>query len=214
MKGTTMTTFYLSPAQLASLASLAAATSTDKNIPILSVIKITADPSTVKAVASDRYVAARLTFPLGETVHTLSEEGKTLLVSASDLAILAKAKVGFMLTIEDKDDNDPAVRVTAESDTGIAFTFNAPRGNFPPVERLIPAEEADSDIPAGVKVTAALFAKLAKLRLPGETPAAGSNAPYAIGYPAPTSQHKQSPLVATRGDGVGELTVLVQPCTR
>lgn len=209
-----MTTFFLSPAQLSSLASLVAATSTDKLIPILGVVKITADPSTVQAVASDRHVAARLTFPLGDTVHTLPEEGTTLLVSSSDLAILAKAKAGFQLTIAEEDDSNPAVRVTAESDTGVAFTFQAPRGNFPPVERLIPAEESDSDIPAGIKITAALFAKLAKLRLPGETPVVASNSAYTIAYPPTTSQHKQSPLVANRSAAVGDLTVLVQPCTR
>ncbi|KDA04630.1 hypothetical protein DC31_05940 [Microbacterium sp. CH12i] len=208
-----MTSFFLSPAQLSSVASLAAATSRDKAVPILSTVKITASPSTVQAVASDRYVAARLTFSLGDTAHTLPDEGATLLLSAADLAILAKAKAGFMLTFDSEDDR-PAGRVTAESDTGVAFTFSAPSGNFPPVERLIPDDASDCAIPAGIKVTAALFAKLAKLRLPGETAAEGSGAAYSIAYPPTVSQHKQSPLVATRSEGSGDLTVLVQPCTR
>lgn len=208
-KDTDMVTFFLSSAQIASVASLAAAASSEKLTPILSAVKISVTPSTVTAIASDRYVAARLTFPLGDTVHTIPEDGAIFLMSVEALAALAKTKAGYMLTSEG--DDTPAVRVTAESDAGDTFTFQAPFGNFPPIERLIPAEDPDSDIPAGIRITARHLAQLAKLRLPGEKPAEAANSGYAIGYPGGRSQHAQSPLVASRSAGEGELLVLLQP---
>lgn len=209
-----MVTFFLSPAQISSVASLAAAASRDKLVPILGTVKITATPSTVTAIATDRYLAARLTFPLGDTAHTIPEDGVTLLMSVESLATLAKSKAGYMLTVEG--DDAPAVRIIAESasDAGATFTFQAPHGNFPPVERLIPTEASDDDIPAGIRITSGLFAQLAKLRLPGEKPAEATNSAYAIGYPGAKSQHSQSPLVASRTGVDSELTVLIQPCHR
>lgn len=209
-----MVTFFLSPAQISSVASLAAAASRDKLVPILGTVKITATPATVTAIATDRHLAARLTFPLGDTAHTIPEDGVTLLMSVESLAALAKTKAGYMLTTDG--DDAPAVRITAESasDAGVTFTFQAPHGNFPPVERLIPAEASDEDIPAGIRITAGLFAQLAKLRLPGEKPAEATNSAYVIGYPPAKSQHNQSPLVASRAGADSELTVLIQPCHR
>ena len=85
-----MTTAYMTASTLAAIASLSAATSADKFTPILSVIKVTLTPETVTVVATDRYIAARLTTPLGDVAHTVSDEGSTFYLNATDATMLAK----------------------------------------------------------------------------------------------------------------------------
>lgn len=201
-----MTTAYLPASTLAAIASLSAATSADKSTPILTAIRVTVTPETVTAVATDRYIAARLTTPLGEVAHTVSDAGSTFYLNATDATMLAKLKTGGMFTW-----NDETREVTAEMDNHARFTLHAVDGNYPPVERLIPDESADYDIPAGVGLNPATFAKLAKFALPGEKPAELKNAAYRLGIEKLTDSHKSGPIVASRGGGGSYLTVLVQP---
>lgn len=201
-----MTTAYLPASTLAAIASLSAATSADKFTPILSVIKVTLTPETVTAVATDRYIAARLTTPLGEVTHTVSDTGSTFYLNAADATMLSKLKAGGMLTW-----NDETHEVTAEMDNHSRFTLHAVDGNYPPVERLIPDESADHDIPAGVGLNPTIFAKLAKFSLPGEKPAELKKAAYQLGIKNVTDSHKSGPIVATRSGGGSYLTVIVQP---
>lgn len=198
-----MTTFYLSPAQLASLAALTNAGSKDTAAPILATVNITATPATVTARATDRYMAAILTFPLGDTAHTLTADGVTLTVNGADLIALAKEKVGFMLTL-----SDDGARVTAEGDAyGVKREFLTATGNFPPVARLFPDETPD-DIPGGVLISMHLLGRIAKLTTPGERPVDAAKAPYALTYAAPQHGGKTAPILATREGDNGSLRVL------
>ena len=201
-----MTTAYLPDSTLAAIASLSGATSTDTFTPILSAIKVTVTPETVTAVATDRYIAARLTTPLGEVAHTVSDEGSTFYLNATDATMLAKLKTGGMLTW-----NDETREVTAEMDNASRFTLHAVDGNYPSVERLIPSDTAECDIPAGVGLNPTIFAKLAKFALPGEKAAELKKAAYRLGIEKLTDSRKSGPIVATRSGGGSYLTVIVQP---
>ena len=201
-----MTTAYLPAPTLAAIASLSAATSADKFTPILTAIRVTVTPETVAAVATDRYIAARLTTPLGEVAHTVSDAGSTFYLNATDATMLAKLKAGGMFTW-----NDETREVTAEMDNHSRFTLHAVDGNYPSVERLIPSVTAECDIPAGVGLNPTTFAKLAKFALPGEKAADLKKAAYRLGMGKLTGSHKSGPIVATRGGGGSYLTVLVQP---
>lgn len=201
-----MTTAYLPASTLTAIASLSGATSSDKITPILSVIKISVTPETVTAVATDRYIAARLTTPLGDVAHTVSDTGSTFYLNATDAAMLAKLKTGGMVTW-----NDETREVTAELDNDSRFTLHAVNGNYPPVERLIPDESANHDIPAGVGFNPTTFAKIAKFALPGEKAADLKKAAYRLGIEKLTATGNSGPIVATRNGGGSYLTVIVQP---
>ena len=201
-----MTTAYLLASTLTAIASLSGATSTDKFTPILTAISVTVTPETVTAVATDRYIAARLTTPLCDVAHTVSDAGSTFYLNAADATMLAKLKDGGMLTW-----NDETREVTAEMDNGSRFTLRAVNGDYPPVERLIPSDTADHDIPAGVGLNPATFAKLAKFSLPGEKAAELKKAAYRLGIEKLTDSRKSGPIVATRSYGDSYLTVIVQP---
>lgn len=201
-----MTTAHLTASTIAAIASLAAATGTDKITPILSVIKITVTPETVTAVATDRYIAARLTTPLGDVAHTTTDTGSTFYLNAADATRLAKLKTSGMFTWDDE-----TREVTAETDNHSRFTLTALNGNYPPIERLIPSDAAEYDIPAGVGLNPTTFAKLAKFALPGETPAELKRAAYRLGIEKLTDSGKSGPIVATRSGGGSYLTVIVQP---
>lgn len=201
-----MTTAYLPASTLAAIASLSGATSADKFTPILTAIKVTLTPETVTAVATDRYIAARLATPLGDVVHTVSYAGSTFYLNAADATMLAKLKTGGMFTWDDE-----TREVTAEMVNGSRFTLHAVDGNYPPVERLIPSDTADHDIPAGVGLNPTVFAKLAKFSLPGEKAAELKKAAYRLGVEKLTDSRKSGPIVATRNGGGSHLTVIVQP---
>lgn len=201
-----MTTAYVPASTLAAIASLSGATSADKFTPILSAIQVTVTPETVTAVATDRYIAARLTTPLEDVAHTVSDTGSTFYLNATDATMLSKLKVGGMLTW-----NDETREVTAELDNNSRFTLYAVPGNYPAVERLIPNDTAEHDIPAGVGLNPATFAKLAKFSLPGEKAADLKKAAYRLGIEKLTDSRKSGPIVATRNGGGSYLTVLVQP---
>lgn len=212
-----MTTFYLSAPQLASLAALTNAGRKDAAVPILGTVNLTATPSEVTARATDRYMAAILTFPLGDTAHTLPDDGVTLTIEAADLIALAKEKAGFMLTVGEAEANG-ATLITAEGDAyGVTRTFRTATGNFPPVARLFP-DEAPDDLPGGVMLNMGLLARLAKLTLPGEKPVEAARAPYALTYRDPQSKHgNHAPILASREGRADHdrpapsLRVLVQP---
>lgn len=132
-----MTTFYLSPAQLASVASVGAASSKDKAVPVLATVKLSATPATVTAFATDRYVAAQLSFPLGETAHTLPDEGAEILLSVADLTALAKIREGVMFTFE-AEVGRAAITGTAETTGGASVPLSAPTGNYPAYPAPLP----------------------------------------------------------------------------
>ena len=201
-----MTTAYLLASTLTAIASLSGATSTDKFTPILTSIRVTVTPETVTAVATDRYIAARLTTPLCDVAHTVSDTGSTFYLNAADATMLAKLKTGGMFTW-----NEETREVTAEMDNDSRFTLHAVNGNYPRVERLIPSESADHDIPAGVGLNPTTFAKLAKFSLPGEKAAELKKAAYRLGIEKLTDSRKSGPIVASRSGGGSHLTVIVQP---
>lgn len=213
-----MTTFHLSAAHLSALAALTHAGSKDRVTPILGAVQITVTPATVTAHATDRYMAAVLTFPLGETAHTLPDDGVTLVIDGPDLIALAKDKCGFMLTWDETADG-PAL-ITAEGDAyGVRRAFHTVAGNYPPIARLFPDETPD-DIPGGVLMSMSLLGRLAKLTLPGERATDAAKAPYALTYAAPKdswSKGKAAPILASREGradrdaAAPSLRVLLQP---
>lgn len=218
-----MTTFFLSAAQLAALAALTHAGSKDKVTPILGAVQLTVTPATVTATATDRYMAAILTFPLGDTAHTLPDDGVTLTINGADLIALAKEKAGFMLTVDGEPDAHTAAAITAEGDAyGVTRVFHTATGNYPPVARLFPDETPD-DLPGGVMLKMSLLGRLAKLTLPGERPVTAADSPWALTYSAPAdsySRGKNGPVLASRegradrDTAAPSLRVLVQPNIR
>lgn len=212
-----MPTFYLSAVQLAALSAFTVAGSKDKVTPVLTATQLHVTPTTVTALATDRYIAAELTFPLGDTVHTLSAEGSTLLIPNTTLVDLAKLKIGMMLTWEDDAEGAHIVHVNTDSIEIGSRTFLTMAGNFPPVGRLFPDETPD-DLPGGILLNMAHVARLSKLTLPGEKLGDAAQAPWALTYDAPkeyTTKHR--PILASRqwGDRTETaLRVLIQPSMR
>lgn len=212
-----MTTFFLSAAQLASLAALTGAGSKDKVTPILATVNLTVTPATVTAAATDRYIAALLTFPLGDTAHTLPDDGVTLTIENADLIVLAKDKCGFMLTLGETAPNG-TTPITAEGDAyGVSRTFSTATGNFPAVARLFPDETPD-DLPGGIMLNMAFLGRIAKFTLPGEKPVDAARAPFALTYRDPQSTYaKHGPVLASRegradrDTAAPSLRVLIQP---
>ena len=169
-----MTTFYLSQPQILAVASLAVAGTRDPIPLILNGIQLTVTPSTVTAVATDRYMVAELTFPLGETAHTLPADGVTLVFDSVHLVSMAKDKTGFTFTFDQPEEARESYPITAEGEWfGIVKTFPSLMGNFPPVGRLF-SEETPDDLPNGTLLNMALLGRVAKLILPGEKSAAAA----------------------------------------
>lgn len=209
-----MTTFYLSQPQILAVASLAVAGTREPFTPILGAIQLTVTPSTVTAVATDRYMIAELTFPLGETVHTLPADGVTLLIDSVHLVSMSKDKAGFTFTFDQPEEARESYPITAEGErVGIVKTFPSLSGNFPPVGRLF-AEETPDDLPNGTLLNMARLGRVAKLILPGEkSAAAAAKEPWEISYKV-AEGHKSAPVQLTRSSGTAAYRVLVQPNMR
>lgn len=209
-----MTTFYLSQPQILAIASLAVAGTRDPFTPILSAVQLTVTPSTVTAVATDRYMVAELTFPLGETAHTLPADGVTLVIDSVHLVSLSKDKTWFTFTFYQPEEARESYPITAESEwLGIVKTFPSQAGNFPSVGRLF-AEETPDDLPNGTLLDMARLGRVAKLILPGEkSAAAAAKEPWEISYKV-TDGHKSAPVQLTRSSGTAAYRVLVQPHMR
>lgn len=203
-----MTTFNLTNAQLIAIASLANAGTRDSYTPILGGIQLTVTPSKVTATATDRYVVAELSFPLGKTEHTIPDEGIGIVIDSPNLVALAKEKCGFTFTFTQDEGSYP---ITAEGDAyGIVRTFPSMAGNFPPAARLF-YEDATDDLPNGIVLNLAYLGRLSKLILPGEksAAAAGKN-PWTMSYHNSQS-HKHAPVMLTRENGMGSYRALIQP---
>lgn len=201
-----LTTFSLTNAQLIAIASLVNAGTRDPYPPILGGIQLTVTPSTVTATATDRYVAAELSFPLGETEHTIPDEGVSIVIDSPNLVALAKEKCGFTFTFTQ---DEGAYPITAEGDAnGVVRTFPNLAGNFPPVARLF-YEDATDDLPNGIVLNLAYLGRLSKLLLPGEkTAAAAGKNPWTMSY---RNSHKHAPVMLTRENGMGSYRALIQP---
>ena len=205
-----MTTFYLSQPQIRAVASLAVAGTRNPITPILGAIQLTVTPSTVTAVATDRYMIAELTFPLGETVHTLPADGVTLVIDSVHLVSLSKDKTGFAFTFDQPEEARERYPITAEGEWfGIVKTFPSLTGNFPSVGRLF-AKETPDDLPNGTLLNMALLGRVAKLILPGEkSAAAAAKELWEISCKV-TEGHKPAPVQLTRSSGTAAYRVLVQ----
>jgi hypothetical protein len=153
--------------QAAALASVGqAAASTDPTLPALRTVKITAttvdDGAVVEAVATDRFVAARIRFTL--PTDSIVGDG-TFLINATHLTEIARAAkkhkgkdTAVVISVHDD-------RYTVEYWDGTEQTSTFPEFDYPPVENLIPYTTRDLfNIPAGSVMNPALLAKAAKLK--------------------------------------------------
>ena len=154
-----MTTFYLNAAQIAAIASLHAATPPAKSdrerTPILTAIHLHITPATVTATATDRYIVAEHSFPLGETAHTLPDDGVTLQIASTDWQTIAKRKHAATFTW---DDSGP---VTVEYADGGTQPLAQVQGNYPLVARLF--SDNNGDVTQGTALDLAKLARLAKI---------------------------------------------------
>lgn len=236
---TTMAMFPLSLEAIEAIATLKNATPADKltreQAPILTGINLTITPAEWTAHATDRYVAAELTAPLGDVAHTVPDHTdpaepitvpmSVILLDADVVEIARRAKAALKgyardvalinLTFDDQLLIYSVTIANGESDN--LGTFKTLAGNYPPVSRLIPT---DPNGEVGVTaIDAERLARLGKIRAPKETShgAARRRDGYAlqIRFSAPVNPDradKGAPMLITRNgrdnDGQGFRAIL------
>lgn len=211
-------TLTLTAAQIASIASLHAATPADKftrdTSPTLTAIRVTVEPNgQLEAVATDRYIATRLRFTL-DPEHAPAE-AVSLLLDSKDWQAAAKAAKTDKLPIE--------LRITGGDDTAATVSFVSITqltigqymqriGNYPPIDRFIPTSDADLQPLAGMPhVNPALFTRATAAHTPNEVSTKDRNKlPWQISRDAGQGDSAHIVLTAhTAADT--ELVSLLQP---
>ena len=219
-----MTTFTLSHAQIAAIASVGAATpvsTSDRQItPILAAVQITVTPERVTAVATDRYIVTELSFPLGDTAHTLEpDSAHVIMLDSKDLASIVKNatvsrstradRAFFTFTTSDDAENG---NVTVAHDYGqLIGEYRQIVGNYPPVARLFPEDvEPLTDMP---HVNPAYFTRATKAHTPGETSTKERGGiMWQIAAAGTTHATKSGPILLTARVGADyRLRSLMQP---
>lgn len=216
-----MTTFHLDANQIAAIASLHAATPparTDRDMtPIIAAIMVTVTPATVSAIATDRYMVAALDFPLGETAHTIAAKSPlSFLIPSTEWQRIAKLKSPADFTLSDTDANPD---VTVEY-VGGSITVAQTVGNFPPVQRLIPA--TTDSFAADTLLNVALLARMAKFVTPSNAAVSPAKREtvfsFAQSADSSATDSRLAPVLATytpfyptAADKAESLRVLVQP---
>ena len=204
--------FTVTPAQLASIASVAKmACTVDKISPVLSYARITVDGDQLTIIGTDRYVAAVAEYTLKQP----ADEPVTVLIAADQLVAAAKTfTIGTGVTITRAsigDDVVTGVFLESENYPGQRFGGLEPKLNYPPVDRLLPTPDVElCDIPVGVGLNMATLGRLSTIRLEWDmTPAAAKMAPWQLfGTPQENpNRAKSSPILAKRGP----VRVLIQP---
>lgn len=172
-------------------------------------------PASLTATATDRFMAAVLTLPVGDNV-TL-EPGDlmvpvTVLTRAVALYKGDRTGVAHYVLEEVTGDGHVGVRIRDEYDGSIVGDLQ-PHGNFPPVGRLFPTDDVTRDIPGGVHIVAGKWSQLAGFTFPGETVKAGKESAWRIQAAGePSSTGKPGPVLATRDTRDGfAVRVLIQP---
>lgn len=133
----------MSHAQLASVASLAACANTADYAPVISGVQLAVTPGVIRAYATNRYVVGAIEF-LSESIT--AEFDVTIPVAALKQFVTASKLTGRFntdverITLTVSDDS-----ITfSDLNTGSTLTAATIKGNFPPVERLIPAIDDDT----------------------------------------------------------------------
>lgn len=172
--------FFLTPAQLRSLASLAIVTAKDDTSSIIEQVQVNfdADTRTITAYGTDRYRVAELVLTLDQGTDQGTRSGQ-ILVPAT---LLTKAVKSMGRPSKDFE-VVPYIRLCSfDEDSGRRWVQLDDRvsgdwkvrdmhmvGRFPTVSRFFPTEVTDvTDVKALTRINARLLADLAKLRLPGD----------------------------------------------
>jgi hypothetical protein len=154
--------FRLTLRQLASLASLRAATPqgvTDRQVtPVITAVQLTVDHLTVTAVATDRYLLAEVTFELGSPCDAPRTTAQLLDTSLVEAYKYAKARKAYAIEVFCDDSGTGAWTVEIDGATMPLVTV---AGNYPPIARLL--TEAVDDVRAGTRLPLDRIARADKI---------------------------------------------------
>ena len=145
-----MTTLALDILHLQSIATLHHATPQGSErgaSPVLDCIKLQVTPRRWTAVATDRYVVAELSAPMGDYVHTLDHNAPTpltLLLDSADVVqmvkiVKARAEGGKWVTLT-TDDHHPGVVTLQDARAEVLGDYPLQDRSYPAVERLFPTD--------------------------------------------------------------------------
>ena len=216
---TTYTFNYREITALASVYAAAADTAKDTVAPILSGVRVGIAGGNAEAVASDRYIAARVRFPLAwdgqEDLAPVVLPGAWLgqlagIVKRAGRAWHGDGSAAVVLTI----DGDALTAQVTDGDGGQTLTAEALTGNYPPLERLFPAfDDASQGHPVELGSKYVLdvekLARAAKLRHPADTLTGRGATAFGHFRFSATNESEYAALIATRRGG--DVAALIQP---
>lgn len=198
-----MSTFTLTPAALAAMATLANATPSGKAnremTPVLTGIRLTIESGKYTAVATDRYIVAEVT---GE-----AEADTDIEVTFLDTDLVDLAKLGTVVTFKIVEEvtvdgyNVQAMEATYASGSRRLFEVG---GNYPPVARLFPDVDKLEAVPAGTLVNPQYITRLSKVHSEASITAKPSErALMPITMATVPNEHGTAPIQVTRVSGRG-----------
>ena len=222
--GVTPMSVELDYAQALAVSTLAVFASTDSITPVIGGIRLELqryadDHWHVDAWSTDRYVAAHMSFDLPiEAADADDYDRAAYTIPASEFAAFTKsAPKNAPVQIR-------GLRFQGEESRGGFLRFSSGGtvretrevyGNYPPLEKLF--KDGEEPIPAGIMLLPSYLAKLAKVRLGGDTPVQAGKVPWSFSA-QPYQTHtfsdgrvKHGPILATREDAGVTVRVLIQP---
>lgn len=212
-----MSTFTLTPAALAAMATLANATPSGKKnremTPVLTGIRFTIEGGRYTATATDRYVIAEVT---GEAEADADIEVTFLDTDIVDLAKL-NAAVTFTITGTERVEGRDVQMMEATYASGSRRLFEV-GGNYPPVARLFSDVDKLEAVPADTLINPQHVTRLAKVHSEASiTEKPSERAIMPIVMSTVPNEHGTAPIHVTRVIGSGDdatFRALLQPNRR
>lgn len=207
-----MPSLYLTPAELASISSVAVVCPKEDVAPVLSYVRIRFENGRVNAVATDRYRVVRVSFaphffkPDEEHADEAPESFEAL-VRGADLTGLARQLKAAKLSPA-----EPIRLELVEEGAALSLSWqggsvtmptaqaNIKVGNFPAAERLFPSDEPDATIDF-LSVDLKMLADALKIVLPGDDRSAKDG--FVFRFTAGRDSDKPGPIYGTRSIETG-----------
>lgn len=218
-----ISTIHLTADQIASIASVAVAASRDDITPVITAVRLSAEDGRVEAVATDRYRIARVQFALAteEEEHPQSDidgvsiPAKLLTDFVKSVRALKLRTVGLTVTLAYDAGNpdalgmDKGALITLTYSGMVTMSAAPVYGNYPPVKRLIPAEDGLGEA-SMLALRMDWLADAAKLSLPGDSRAKNETAVYRAQFVRTDNPNKPGPVLFTRKAGREDLAPFAQ----
>lgn len=199
----TMSSVTIEPKVLASIQSLTVYAATKSEVtPILMGVKLTRVGDQLIVVATNRYVAVKAAYS-GNVTFSDWDDDTTIWVDLDTLkqaATVSKANSLAMVTISEQDDNV----VIAVGET--RFTHVKTRGQYPPVERVFPEDDANGA--TTLSLNPKWLAALSKIVVPETRPS--KDRPWSFQF-WNGDNGKPRPTLATMSGEDYDIGVLIQP---